>query len=580
MAATQRLFRREAPTGTLRALRQADPGLQDIEYRLLAARGQSGALLAPRDAFSARPIDLDRGAARLGAAIRTGEQIVVVADYDCDGATSCAVMIAGLRALGAKIDYVVPDRMIHGYGISPSVVDLARDAHPDARVLVTVDNGILGHAGITHAQHLGMDVVVTDHHLPGQDLPDACAVIDPSRSDCPSGLGELAGVGVALWLVLATRKQLADVTGQSPNMGLLLSYLAIGTTADLVPLRLINRSLLDLGLRHLRAGHAPVGVKALIEECGINPAYLTTTDIGFALAPRINAAGRLENMRQGIDLLLTQDPSEARRLAQSLTEVNNQRKSMQKEAVAQAGVDFDALPQTDVGRFSIVQANPDWHPGIIGLVASRLKDAHHLPTFVFSLADDKAKGSGRSIPGFHLKDALEDIARAHPGLIAQFGGHAMAAGLTLSGIGALDPFKQAFEAVASTRVSDEMREQVLMSDGEPPDLNFDQMLRLLSHPWGQGFEPPAFDTEAKILRVDPLGKEGKHWRIQAKPAGQKTPIGAVLFNQPAPTAGSDAHLYLRPGINTWAGNSTLQWIGEVITPEPEEQPVERERLPF
>ena len=555
------LLRRSIDSDRALSVMRATPGLSLREAELFAARGMAGGLPSLKDIVN-RPLkDQERGAKRLAQAIRNKEPMVVIADYDCDGATACAVMVAGLLALGAVIDYVVPDRMVHGYGISPSVVDLARDSYPRARILVTVDNGILGHSGISYAGQLGLDVIVTDHHLPGEVLPDAHAIINPSRQDCSSGLQSLAGVGVALWTVMATKNELAKQGEPSVALNFLLPYVALGTVADLVSLSAENRQLVAQGLLLLRSNKGPLGLEALIAESGLNPALLTTTDIGFALGPRINAAGRLETMELGIDLLLAQDKRQANKLAKLLTETNEMRKKMQKEASEQAHVTIE--PVQESGKFSLVQADEQWHPGIIGLVASRLKETHHRPSFVFSLHNGMAKGSGRSIPGFHLKDALEEVARRDPSVLAHFGGHAMAAGAQLRSPEKVDRFKELFEAVASERIDAPMLEQTLMSDGEIPDMDEAHAARILRHPWGQGFEAPAFDSKAQIEHVQPLGKDGKHWRIRAQIQGHAAPTPMVLFNQPEPLKGQ-AHLYAQPSLNTWRGVTSVQWLGKVL----------------
>lgn len=539
-------------------------GLTDLEARILAARGAAPVTHTLPGLLGVYLTDIERGALRLQQAILKKERIVVIADYDCDGATSCAVAVAGLRALGGLVGYVVPDRMVHGYGISPSVVDLAKERYPDVRVLMTVDNGILGHAGITYAANLGMDVVVTDHHLPGNSLPsDAVAVIDPCRDDDISGLEKLAGCGVALWLVVATKKMLAQVGQETPPLNFLLPYVALGTVADMVALDSTNRMLVSVGLDRMRTGQAPIGIEALIKESGAIHSYLTTQDIGFGMGPRINAAGRLDTMEAGIDLLLATDPKEAKKLARLLTETNEQRKRMQKDATDDVSSMLDVSFSPEMR--AIVRGSIDWHPGIVGLVASRLKENFHRPSFVFSLADGYAKGSGRSIPGFHLKDALEEVARRAPGLLAKFGGHAMAAGATLTSPDALDGFAAAFSAVAAERITDSMLESVIYSDGPMPTMTLSGAAKLLRHPWGQGFEPPAFDDSAVIDLVKPLGQGGLHWKIDARVGGRKEKTTIVLFNQPEPVAGQEVQIYLQPGLNTWRNNVDLQWLGRVLS---------------
>ena len=540
----------------------SETSLSPLEARLLASRGEGGETDSLPGLLARPMLDLERGALRVQAAILAGEQIVVVADYDCDGATACAVAVTGLRVLGGKIGYVVPDRLIHGYGISPSVVNLAVARYPQARVLMTVDNGILGHAGITYAASLGLDVIVTDHHLPGADILDATAVIDPAQADCPSELPHLAGVGVALWLVAAVKRVRQAAGLDTPALNFLLPYAAIGTVADMVKLDGTNRRLINAGMDMMRTGRAPVGVTALIRESDCNPAYLTTQDIGFGLGPRINAAGRLESMETGIELLLTQDTSRARKLAKLLTATNEERKRLQKEATADASLVLDI--DFDVRTRCIVKGSADWHPGVVGLVASRLKEKYHRPTFVFSLQGGEAKGSGRSIPGFHLKDALEEVSRRVPGVLAKFGGHAMAAGCTLTNVDALAPFEQAFAAVANERISAEMLDSVLWSDGPVPDLSLEEAARVLRHPWGQGFEAPAFDDVAKVVDVKPLGSAGLHWKVQIRLPGRTASTTVVLFNQEAPNVGQQAHFVLSPGLNTWQDETRLQWLGRVV----------------
>lgn len=557
------LLRRPVDSDRALSVQASISGLTDLEARILAARGAGPVTHTLPGLLGIYLADIDRGALRLQQAILKREQIVVIADYDCDGATSCAVAVAGLRALGGTVGYVVPDRMVHGYGISPSVVDLARERYPHARVLVTVDNGILGHSGITHAANLGLDVVVTDHHLPGAAIPvDAVAVIDPARDDDISGLDKLAGVGVALWLVVATKKRLAEAGLETPPLNFLLPYVAIGTVADMVQLDAANRILVSVGLDRIRTGHAPVGVAALIKEAGAVPAYLTTQDIGFGVGPRINAAGRLETMDAGIDLLLATDPKEARRLAKLLTETNEQRKRLQKEATDDVSGMLDFTFNEDMR--AIVRGSADWHPGIVGLVASRLKENFHRPSFVFSLADGYAKGSGRSIPGFHLKDALEEVARRCPGVLAKFGGHAMAAGATLTSTEALTQFEAVFSDIARERISEEMLNSVLYSDGPMPNLPLESAARLLRHPWGQGFEAPAFDDGAIIESVKAMGQGGLHWRVEARIGGRAGKTTVVLFNHPEPTVGQEVQLYLQPGLNTWQGKTSVQWLGRVL----------------
>lgn len=558
------LQRRSVDTDRALSL-QAAGKMSPLEAAILSSRGMMAGDSLPVSQLMDTPlVDLDRGAARLVTAIQRKEPLVVVADYDCDGATACAVMVAGLRALGARIDYVVPDRLVHGYGISPSVVDLVMERYPSTRVLITVDNGILGHAGLLHAANLGLETIVTDHHLPGDTLPDAVAVINPSRKDDTSGLQKLAGVSVALWLVVLVKKLLASTGANTPPLSFLLSYVTIGTVADMVPLDAANRALVTNGIQRMRrlGEDVPVGVRALIKESGLPQDCLTTMDIGFGIAPRINAAGRLDTMDAGIDLLLATDPKEAARLARLLTETNEQRKTLQKEATEDASTAIEFAFDEKVR--ALVFGSEDWHPGIVGLVASRVKDTYHRPTFIFSLMDGLAKGSGRSIPGLHLKDAMEEVARRAPGVLAKFGGHAMAAGATLTSPQAVAQFRDVLDQVARERITDTMLNNVLLSDGPMPDLDLVSAARLMRHPWGQGFEAPAFDDEAIVKKVSALGKSGQHWRIDAAVGGRSTTTPIVLFNQREPVEGEILPLFLQPGLNTWKDRTSLQWIGRML----------------
>lgn len=556
------LQRRPTDHGRAISLLNASPGMTELEARLLSSRGADATPLDLPTLLAKSMRDLPEGAARIAQAVQRKEHIVVVADYDCDGATSCAVAVAGLRALGASIGYVVPDRMIHGYGISPSVVDLALERFPDARVLLTVDNGVMGHSGISYAAQRGLDVVVTDHHLPGSSLPDAVAIIDPSRNDCDSGLAKLAGVGVALFLVVTVKKILAQAGANTPPLSFLLPYVAIGTVADMVSLDASNRQLVSIGLDIMRNGKAPVGVEALIRDAGLRHAILTTKDIGFGLGPRINAAGRLDTMDAGIDLLLATDPAQAKALAKMLSETNMERKRLQKEATTDAEVSLEF--KFDAQQRAIVQGSDSWHPGIVGLVASRIKDQYHRPTFIFSLVDGMAKGSGRSIPGFHLKDALEEIARRYPGILSKFGGHAMAAGATLTSPDVVDFFGDALGMIAREQITPDMLNQTILSDGPMPDLNLTSAAKLLRHPWGQHFDAPAFDDSAVIDSVSPLGKDGLHWRVEARVGGRAAKTKVVLFNQPEPPTGQEVKMYMQPGFNTWKDTTDLQWTGSVL----------------
>ncbi len=530
---------REVPEDEARALEAA--GVHPVMARLLAARGVRGAdelgtdlrgLLAPEGMLG-----LDVGAALLARAARTGEPVLVVADYDCDGATACAVAVRGLRALGLQVDYLVPNRFEHGYGLTPAIVDLAA-GHPrlgKPALIVTVDNGIASVEGVARAGELGIAVLVTDHHLPGDELPDAAAIVDPNQPGCPFASKHLAGVGVMFYLLLALRAELrrhgAFGTRAEPALQSLLDLVALGTVADLVRLDRNNRLLVSAGLRRIRAGHAHAGVSALFEAAGRDPRRASCADLGFALGPRINAAGRLADISLGVECLLTDDAQHARALAAQLDAINRERRDielkMREEALADAG---EPSPQS----LSLVVFRDAWHEGVVGLVASRLKDRHHRPVVAFarSAADASLlRGSGRSIAGVHLRDLLDLVSKRHPGLILRFGGHAMAAGLTLRAC-ELERFTGALEAAIRDFADDAAFEPNLLTDGRLAADEFD--LRLVDEieraVWGQGFPAPVFSDVAQVLSQR-LVKD-RHLRLELRLQGRR--VSGIAFGRTDP----------------------------------------------
>ncbi|HST27988.1 MAG TPA: single-stranded-DNA-specific exonuclease RecJ, partial [Rudaea sp.] len=441
---------------------------------------------------------IDRACELLEAAIREDARIVVVGDFDCDGATGTAVAVRGLRLLGARdVGYAVPNRMRHGYGLSPAIVEELLPRKPD--LLITVDNGVAAHAGVAAAKAHGMQVIVTDHHLPGATLPDADAMVNPNLSGDPFPSKALAGVGVMFYLLLALRARLrergwfAQRAIPEPDLSELLDLVALGTVADLVPLDRNNRILVEAGLRRIRAGLACSGIAALLAAGKRDPARVVASDLGFAVGPRINAAGRLEDMTLGIECLLSDDASRATELAEVLSSINAERRDLQDGMTAQAQVEVekwisargaDALPH------GVVLFDPGWHHGVVGLVASKLKESLHRPVIACAPAGqhgDEIKASGRSIPGFHLRDALAEIDARRPGLIQRYGGHAMAAGLSLNRAD-LEAFGKAFDVVARSRLTADMLDAVAFTDGEldAQDFSLDlaQQLRYAG-PWGQ-----------------------------------------------------------------------------------------------
>lgn len=489
--------------------------------RLHAARGS-------RDLASAQPrldalpapdslLGIDAATMLLAAAIADNRHILVVGDFDCDGATACAVAVRGLRMLGAtRVSHAVPNRMVHGYGLSPALVAELAELHqpgPESShgevLLVTVDHGIACHAGIAAAKALGWQVLVTDHHLPGDALPPADAIVNPNLRGDPFPGKALAGVGVLFYVLLALRRALreqgrllepATRAGLRPasDLTVLLDLVAVGTVADLVPLDTHNRALVGAGLRRLRAGQGCAGLQALIEVSGCDATRLTATDIAFRVAPRINAAGRLEDMALGIECLLTDDPRQARELAEVLHGINAERQGLQQEMVDDAEAMLPQLDPTSELPAALCFHDARWHPGVIGLVASKLKERTHRPVIAFAPGEPGSatlRGSARSIPGLHIRDALAAVDSAHPGLIDRFGGHAMAAGLSLS-LQALPAFQDAWHAQVAAMLDPALLSDALLSDGELDRHEFDRMHAEMLRdggPWGQGYPEPLFD---------------------------------------------------------------------------------------
>ena len=480
---------------------------------------------------------LDEATALLADAIAQDRHIVIVGDFDCDGATACALGVRGLCLLGAtRVTPAVPNRMVHGYGLSPSLVDELATLQPD--LLVTVDHGIACHAGIAAAKARGWQVLVTDHHLPGDRLPPADVIVNPNLRGDPFPSKMLAGVGVMFYVLLALRRVLRErgaFADAEPDLSTLLDLVAIGTVADLVPLDANNRALVGAGLRRLRAGQGSAGLQALIRVAGRDQARLTAADIGFAVAPRLNAAGRLEDMALGIACLLTDDATQAEEMARTLDGINAERRGVQQQMVDEAHV---ALTRIDGGDGAPVPLapclfDPEWHPGVVGLVASKIKERLHRPVIAFAPAEPGSttlRGSARSIPGFHIRDALAALDAAHPGLIQRFGGHAMAAGLSLDE-SALPEFRAAFHRHAAAMLDDDLLREEVLSDGElaSGELNraHADVLRGAG-PWGQGFPEPVFDGVFDVLDWRVVGE--KHLKFSLRAAGHATPLNAIHFN--------------------------------------------------
>lgn len=511
------------------------PALQ----RVYAARGVLSptdgelrlARLLPPDALGR----VDQAAALLASAISRDAHVVVVGDFDCDGATGTAVAVRGLRLLGARnVSYQVPHRARHGYGLSPALVEDLVPMAPD--LLLTVDSGIACHAGVAAAKARGWQVLVTDHHLPGETLPAADVIVDPNLGDDGFPSKALAGVGVVFYLLLALRRHLREAgvfAGAEPDLSVLLDLVAVGTVADLVPLDYNNRLLVSAGLRRLRNGQGQPGLRALIELAKRDESALTAADIGFAIGPRLNAAGRLEDMALGIECLLCDEPGRARELAGMLDGINAERRDLQQQMVdtAEALVANLPLGEGDLPPVLCLY-EPNWHPGVVGLVASRLKDRLHRPVLAFAPEEpgsERLKGSARSIPGLHLRDALAAVDARHPGLIERFGGHAMAAGLSL-GVGQLPAFRQALEIVVGGLVDPAQLRAELASDGELEAGDFSRELAdqlRLAGPWGQGFPEPVFDGCFRLLSWRRVGE--RHLKLELAPESGGSKLSAIHF---------------------------------------------------
>ncbi|RKP50440.1 single-stranded-DNA-specific exonuclease RecJ [Trinickia fusca] len=546
-------------------------GLHPVLARLYAARG----VRQPEEIETAlarllTPLEL-KGAAEaallLADALEQGRRMLVIADYDCDGATACAVAVRGLRMFGAQVDYLVPNRFEYGYGLTPEIVELAATRSPD--LLITVDNGIASVEGVAAANARGIDVLVTDHHLPGDTLPAARAIVNPNQPGCTFSSKCIAGVGVMFYVLLALRAHLrergafsADGARPEPRLDGLLDLVALGTVADVVKLDGNNRVLVAQGLTRIRRGKMQPGIAALFRASGRDARNASGFDLGFALGPRLNAAGRLSDMSLGIECLTTDDVGRAWELAQQLDAMNRERREieagMQEQALADlAGIDPE-------GKTTITLFNRDWHQGVIGIVAGRLKEKFHRPAFTFALADDAGtlvKGSGRSIPGFHLRDALDLMAKREPDLIAKFGGHAMAAGVTLAAQD-VPRFAAAFEAVGREWLSDDALARVVVTDGDLEEAYFTpQIVDMLDTAvWGQGFPAPTFSGEFEVAS-QALVKD-KHLKLQLLRGRQR--FQAIWFNHTEPLP-ARARIAYRLAQDTWNGVTRVQLIVEHAT---------------
>jgi single-stranded-DNA-specific exonuclease len=491
---------------------------------------------------------------RLADAIRKGESLLVVGDYDADGATATAVAVRGIAAMGGQIDFLVPNRFEYGYGLSPEIVRLAAERRPD--LLITVDNGIAAHAGIEEARRLGMDVLVTDHHLPAETLPEAL-IVNPNQPGCGFASKSLAGVGVMFYVLIALRAELRRrgwfANRNEPNLAELLDLVALGTVADVVRLDANNRLLVDQGLKRMRTGKAVPGIRALFKAAGRAPDRASAQDLGFVVGPRLNAAGRLADMSLGIACLLDDDENRAARAAAELDRLNRERRGIEADMQEQALALLETIAVDD--GHAITLFDLAWHQGVVGLLASRLKERYHRPAIAFAAgADGLLKGSGRAIPGLHLRDALDLVDRRHPGLIVKFGGHAAAAGLTLRSNG-LDEFAAAFEAACREWLDASALRRVIETDGglAPEEFRLDQAQAVRAAVWGQGFPVPTFHGDFVVAGQRLVGD--KHLKLRL--AGGGIEADAMLFNHDAPMPERIRAAY-RLDVNEWNGTASLQ----------------------
>ena len=577
---------RDAPPRAVWALTEA--GLHPLLAQLYAARGLQRAdlddglaqLLPPSGLTGAR-----EAAVLLADAIAANQRLVIVADYDCDGATACAVALRGLRMLGAQqLDFVVPDRVVDGYGLTPAIADRVKAKGAD--VLITVDNGIASVAGVAHAQALGLQVLVTDHHLPGHELPTAEVMVNPNQPGCAFASKHLAGVGVMFYVLLALRAELRargvfsasssavagayrDISGgdtaiPQPKLDVLLPLVALGTVADVVKLDANNRRLVAQGLRRIRAGHLPAGMAALFQVAGREATRANTQDFGFALGPRINAAGRLSDMTLGIALLTTDDPNLALALATQLDTINRERRVIeggmreQAELAAESLFDPSEAPPPAVSVF-----DPDFHEGVVGIVASRLKDKLHRPCFVFAPSGapgngHELKGSGRSIEGFHLRDALDLVAKRAPGVLKRFGGHAMAAGCTIDE-DQFERFEQTLADVADEWLDDATLTRRLATDGAlTPEYRRADIAEMLTQGiWGQGFAAPVFSEAVELVSQRIVGE--KHLALKLRHQGQ--PVDGIWFGRVEPLPARPT-LAFRLEADEWQGQRRVRFVVE------------------
>ncbi|MBA3998156.1 MAG: single-stranded-DNA-specific exonuclease RecJ [Candidatus Accumulibacter sp.] len=542
-------------------------GLHPLLARIYAARGiqtrgeldyELKSLLPPAQLTNAQ-----EAAVLLADALEAEARILIVADYDCDGATACAVGVRALRSFGATVEYLVPNRFTYGYGLSPEIVDLAAQQGPD--LIVTVDNGIASLEGVARAQQLGIATLITDHHLPGDALPDADCIVNPNQPGCDFPSKCIAGVGVMFYVMLALRAELrargwfADGARPEPNLAALLDLVALGTVADVVKLDRNNRILVSQGLKRMRDGKLTPGIAALFRAAGRSPAQASAFDMGFMLGPRLNAAGRLSDMSLGIECLITDDAGRAMNIAQELDALNRERREIEAGMQEQALVHLETLDVAEGAGVALFDA--DWHQGVVGILASRIKEKLHRPVFAFARGENgEIKGSGRSIPGLHLRDALDLVSKRAPGILKKFGGHAMAAGATLMEED-FARFRELFAQVADELLAPADLTRTLETDGglESAYFSLDTARLLEAEVWGQGFPPPLFEDEF-VVESQRILKE-KHLKLRLRKGEQR--LDAIQFNFSQPP-GDRIRAAYRLSINDYNGVQTTQLMIEHI----------------
>ncbi len=555
------------------------PSLPPLLSRLYAARGVVSDEQAKLglDALPAPTMKgMEAAVSALVEAISEGKRLLVVGDFDCDGATSTTLALLGLRMLGAAdVDFLVPNRFEYGYGLSPEIVAVAAERRPD--IIITVDNGISSIDGVAAAAQAGIPVIVTDHHLPGDQLPDALAIVNPNQPGCDFPDKSLAGVGVMFYVLLALRAALRERgifrDGKGPNLAELLDLVALGTVADVVPLSQANRVLVEQGLRRIRAGRCRPGISALLRVAGREPARLVASDLGFTVGPRLNAAGRLDDMTVGIRCLLADDATQALNLAAELDDLNRERRSIEQSmkddamrALAHLQLDASKVPA------GLCLYDPTWHQGVVGILASRIKEQFHRPVIAFAEADNgEIKGSARSIPGLHMRDTLDRVAKRHPQMLSKFGGHAMAAGLSLAEKD-FEAFSDAFVDAVREQLSDDQLEAVVHSDGElgPADLKLENAELLRSAgPWGQGFPEPLFHGVFTLVQQRLVGE--RHLKMTLAPRhDEQAIIDAIAFNVdlnlwPDPSV-TEVEVVYKLDSNLWRDRLSLQLLVEHLRP--------------